>query len=305
MIVDALSGSLPFGDAFAAPEAGLARLRGYREHFMGRPRSGTRDEMLEAMADAHAEALTRAPSEEEFLKKIDAAGIDVAALYTENYSTRLGQSNASNDEVAEFVGRHPDRLIGIAGIDPWQDDAADEVDRAVKELGLRAVLISPFKQGLDSAAPRLSRLYGRCEALGIPVMIHCGINWFSESPYDVGHPRGIDEIALGFPKLKLVAVHAGWPWVMDMMMVAWRHPNVYVDISAHRPKHFTIPDAGWGPLLHFGSRMVADRVIFGTTWTLLRTEPKDLVDEARALPLSDAVLDKWLGGNAARLFGLD
>ncbi|MDQ1735103.1 MAG: uncharacterized protein QOH56_1354 [Pseudonocardiales bacterium] len=305
MIIDALSGSIPVPDAFAAPEAGLGRLRGYREHFMGAERPRTRAEMLAAMDGAYQEALTRTPSEAEFLAKIDDAGIDVAAVYTENYETRLGAVNASNDTVAEWVSHNPDRFIGIAGIDPWQDDSAAEVDRAVHELGLKGVLLSPFKQGLAAGHPRLARVFARCEALGVPVMVHCGVNWFSETAYDLGHPKGIDDIAMGFPDLKLVAVHAGWPWVLDMMVIAWRHPNVYIDISAHRPKHFTIPEAGWGPLLHYGSRMLADRVIFGTTWTLLRTEPKELVDETRTLPLSDAVLDKWMGTNAARLFGLD
>jgi predicted TIM-barrel fold metal-dependent hydrolase len=272
---------------------------------MGAQRPGSYADMESSLAEAYDKAAAETPSEDEFLAKIDDAAIDVAAVFTENYRTRLAFQNASNDVLAEWVAKRPDRFIGIGGIDPWQDDSASEVERAVKELGLKGVLLSPFKQGLEASSPRLSRVFGRCEALGIPVFVHCGVNWFAEQPYDIGHPRGIDDIATGFPDLKLVAVHAGWPWVLDMMVVAWRHPNVYVDISAHRPKHFTIPEAGWGPLLHYGSRMLADRVIFGTTWTLLRTEPKELVDETRALPLSDKVLDKWMGTNAARLFGLD
>jgi predicted TIM-barrel fold metal-dependent hydrolase len=305
VIIDALSGSIPLPEAFGAADASLARLRGYREHFMGAERAGTYADMETSLAEAYESAAAATPSEEEFLAKIDDAAIDIAAVFTENYRTRLAFQNASNDVVAEWVAKHPDRFIGIGGIDPWQDDSAAEVDRAVRELGLKGVLLSPFKQGLEASSPRLSRVFGRCEALGVPVFVHCGVNWFAESPYDIGHPRGIDDIATGFPDLKLVAVHAGWPWVLDMMVVAWRHPNVYVDISAHRPKHFTIPEAGWGPLLHYGSRMLADRIVFGTTWTLLRTEPKELVDETRGLPVPDAVLDKWMGTNAARLFGLD
>jgi len=88
-----------------------------------------------------------------------------------------------------------------------------------------------------------------------------------------------------------------------MMMVTWRHENVYVDLSAHRPRTFTRPDSGWAPLLQFGNRQLADRVLFASTWTLLGIPPADLIAEVRDLPLRDQVLDKWLGGNALRLLG--
>ena len=222
VIVDAMCSSPPEGAAFASPEAGLARLRGYREHFYGAVRPRSYDAMRRGVDDAFEDALTRVPTPERFMAEIDEAGIDVSAIFTEDYSTRLGVTNPSNDDVAEYVSRRPDRFIGIGGIDPWQDDAVREVERAHHELGLKAVLISPFKQGLPTADPRLARVFARCESLGMPVYVHCGVNWFAESSYDLGHPRGIDTVATAFPDLKLVAVHAGWPWVLDMMLVAWR-----------------------------------------------------------------------------------
>jgi predicted TIM-barrel fold metal-dependent hydrolase len=88
------------------------------------------------------------------------------------------------------------------------------------------------------------------------------------------------------------------------MIVTWRHPNVYVDISAHRPRHFTISASGWEPLLHYGNRMLADRVLFGSTWTLMGTTITELAKEVRELPLKDKVIEAWLGGNARRLFGV-
>jgi uncharacterized protein len=87
-------------------------------------------------------------------------------------------------------------------------------------------------------------------------------------------------------------------------MVAWRHANIYLDISAHRPKHMTIPDSGWSPLLYWGNRMLSNRVVFGSTWTLIGMSIKDLADEVRALPLKDEVIERWLHGNAERLLGL-
>ncbi|MEJ2866475.1 amidohydrolase family protein [Actinomycetospora sp. OC33-EN08] len=304
MIVDLLAGAVPDDEAFALSEAvTLGRLRGYAEHFGGDLEPArTHDEVTARWADAKKAAVERAPSEAEFLAMLDDGGIDLAGVYTEAFGSRLGVPTAGNGLVADFVARHPSRVVGFAGIDPWEPDAPRLVDEAV-ESGLSGVVLSPFKQQLLPEDPRMTRIYGRCEALGVPVLLHTGINWSLDAAYDVGHPRHVDAVARAFPDLKLVALHAGWPWVEDMLMVAWRHRHVYVDLSAHRPRTFTRPDSGWGPLLRLGNRQLADRVLFASTWTLLGVPPARLIEEVRALPLDDAVIDRWLGGNAARLLG--
>jgi len=50
--------------------------------------------------------------------------------------------------------------------------------------------------------------------------------------------------------------------------------------------------------------MIQDKVIFGSTWSLLGTTPAALIEEVKALPLKEAVIEKWLGGNAARVLEL-
>lgn len=306
MIVDLLAGAIPRPDAFAAAEAvTLGRLRGYAEHFGGGEPARTHDEVLARWATTRDDAVARCPSEEDFHAMLADADIGLAGVYTERFGSRLGVGNATNADVATFVATAPDRLVGFAGIDPWEPDAARQVDEAVTDLALSGVVLSPFKQGLDPADARMSRVYGRCEALGVPVLLHSGVNWSLDAAYDVGHPRHLDDVARAFPDLTLVALHAGWPWVWDMVMVAWRHRNVYVDISAHRPRTFARQDSGWAPLLQFGGRQIADRVVFGSTWTLLGVRPGELVAEIRDLPLPGDVLDRWLGGNALRLLGRD
>lgn len=285
MIVDALASVVPTPAAYAAAEASLARMRGYVEHFPG----------------GRAEP---PPDEARFLALLAEAEVETAVVYTESYETTLGVAMPGNDEVAALVARHPDRLVGFAGVDPWRDDAVAELERAVRELGLRGVVVSPFKQRLAPTDARFARVLSACEALGVPVYLHSGINWWVDSSYEAGHPRHLDAAASAFPRLRIVALHCGWPWVLDTMMVAWRHPNVYLDLSAHRPRHFTVPESGFGPLLYYGDRMLADRVVFGSTFTLLGTTIRELADEVRALPLKDATIERWLAGNARRLLGL-
>ncbi len=302
MIVDALSSFVPEQDAFAAAQLTLARMDGYLDHFDPKAIAGKSREQVEREVQEGGRKLC--PSETEFFAMLDASSVDRAGIYNELYATSVGVGTSSNDAVARYVAKRPDRLFGIGGVDPWDDASVDDMERSVRELGIRAFILSPFKQKMLPSDARLGRVYGTSERLGAPIMLHTGINWWRKVDYEIGHPRHIDAVAVAFPKLKILAVHCAWPWVMDMMMVAWRHPNVYVDISSHRPKHFTIPGAHWEPLLQYGGRMLADKVIFASTWTLLGMSIGSLIDEVRALPLKDGVADKWLGLNAARFFDL-
>jgi hypothetical protein len=307
MVIDVLSSVVPTPEAFGAAEATLARLRGYQQHFTSGdkvPLVGDGSELQAAIESSDARGRAACPTQAQFDGMLDDAGVSTAVVYTEYYETSLGVRTVSNDVVADYVARDPGRLLGLAGVDPWKDDAVSETRRALTELSLRGIVLSPFKQRLDPSDARMARIFSVCEELGAPVFLHTGINWWVDTTYEIGHPRHIDALASSFPNLKIVALHCGWPWVEDMMMVAWRHANVYLDISAHRPKHMTIPDSGWSPLLYWGNRMLSNRVVFGSTWTLIGMSIKDLADEVRSLPLKDEVIERWLHGNAERLLGL-
>lgn len=309
MVFDVLSSVVPSPDAFGYAEMTLARLRGYQQHF-GSPRDkipfvGDNAANIAAMEDSFERGRAMCPDDATFMAMLDEGDVTTAVVYTEMYESSLGVKSASNDDVAEYVAKHPDRLLGLGGVDPWKDDAVSETYRLSKELGLRGVVISPFKQKLLPTDPRMARVFGACEELGLPVFLHTGINWWVDTTAEVGHPRHIDELASSFPNLKIVCLHAAWPWVNDMVMIAWRHANVYLDISAHRPSHMPKNESGWGPLLYWGDRVISDRVVFGSTWTLMSSTPARLAAEVRDLPLKDATIEKWLSGNAMQLFGMD
>lgn len=99
---------------------------------------------------------------------------------------------------------------------------------------------------------------------------------------------------------RLPCNHGGWPWVTEMVAVAWKHSNMYIEIGAISPK-YTRSGTGWEPLLVYGNSLIQDRVLWATDSML----PFDRsLEEARNLPLKPEVLEKWLGGNAARLLRL-
>ncbi len=56
-------------------------------------------------------------------------------------------------------------------------------------------------------------------------------------PSETGRPIPyIDEVALDFPELSIVCGHVGYPWTEEMVAVARKHPNVYIDTSAYTTK---------------------------------------------------------------------
>jgi uncharacterized protein len=304
VIVDILYGPAPVPECRTAYAAKHAEMVGYGTHFRegGRRLSRNRGEMLRDAQERRAKALAECPDPVQFAAMLDGAGVDkvVVTGTADPFST---EPNVVPQALAEFCRTDPDRYYGYYWIDPFDGDSANQVDYLVKELGISHIGLghSSLTRGITSDHPLMARIYGRCEQLGVPVSLGSAINWYTKVPYDTFHPRYIDKVASAFPDLKILACHAGWPWISDMVMVAWRHENVYIDLSTHRPGQFTNPAMGWAPLLHFGDRALADRVVFGSSSHHAGADLGSLINEVRNLPLRDKTIDKWLGLNALTL----
>ncbi len=93
-----------------------------------------------------------------------------------------------------------------------------------------------------------------------------------------------------------------------MVALIRRHPNLYMDTSSHRPKHFGTKGSGWEMLIQFGNTLCQDKVLTGLSWgggAAGSDSYETLVQEYLELPLRDSVKEKWLYYNAARMFGLE
>ena len=117
-------------------------------------------------------------------------------------------------------------------------------------------------------------------------------------PSEVGRPIYLDRVALDFPELRIVGGHIGWPWTEEAIAVAWKHANVWIDTSAHIPKHFP------PTFTHFMKTFGQDKCLFASDWPLLPVgRPLAQLDEHCALP--DAVRRKFLRENSIRAFKLN
>lgn len=230
---------------------------------------------------------------ERMIAEADAGGVDRIVIS----ATAFPGSPVDNDCLAAIVSRAPQRLIGCASVDPRDGmRAVRALRRAVRTLGFRALKLLPFLYDEPPSSRIYYPLYAECVELGIPVLVltgHTAVLARSE----VGRPMHLDEVALFFPELTIVAGHAGYPWTDELVSLAWKHERVFIDTSGHRPKYFP------PQLTRFLDSYGRDKVMFGTGYPLM--DYAGPLAEFRALGLRDATNAKVLGGNAARVFGLD
>ncbi|QOG06046.1 amidohydrolase [Aureimonas sp. OT7] len=208
----------------------------------------------------------------------------------------------SNESVAGFVRQHGPRYIGFAGVDPWQDDAVATFEHAVRDLGLRGLNLQCFELKMTPDDPRLFALYEKAVELDVPVNIHCGINFSTQTPMSVGKPEHIDNVMVRFPQLRAVASPPGWPWVQELLGVAWRHPNLYIGVLAVRPKLLSKPHSGYEALLQYGRTILREKMIFGSAFPMMPIG--QALQELQELGLDDETFRLWTSGNALRLLGL-
>jgi uncharacterized protein len=137
-----------------------------------------------------------------------------------------------NDYVASYVARDPGRLIGFGSVDPSSATAVDELERMKSDLGLVGCKLGPIYQNVDPLGPEFLRVAEALERLGLPMLIHQGTTFARAGSLLQARPILLDEIALRYPRLKIVIAHMGHPWCDEAIAVVRRHPHVYADISA-------------------------------------------------------------------------
>lgn len=202
-----------------------------------------------------------------------------------------------NELVYEFTQKYPDRIFGVAAVDLNQPmKAIAELRKCVNEYGFKALRIVQWLWEKPPTDPLYYPLYAECVNLGIPVCLQVG-HTGPLMPSETGRPIPyVDQIALHFPDLKIVCGHIGYPWTQEMIAVATKHENVYIDTSAYTAKRYP-PE-----LVQYMKTNGKRKVMFGTNFPMI-PHAKCLQDLA-ALELGEEVEALFLHDNAARVFKL-
>lgn len=203
----------------------------------------------------------------------------------------------SNEEVAAHVRAYPDRFVGIASVNLHRPmDAVRELRRCVKEYGFKGLRILPWLWGLPPNDRRYYPLYAECVELDIPFCLQVG-HAGPLMPSEPGRPIPyLDEVACEFPELTIVGGHIGYPWTQEMIAMATKYPNVYIDTSAYKPSRYP-PE-----LVAFMQKHGRKKVLFGSNYPMI--PPVACVEELDVLGLDEKAQQLFLYENAQRVFRL-
>ncbi len=231
-------------------------------------------------------------------QEMEEAGVGIIILSAFVFE---GKTLLSNDDAGKLSLKHPESFAMACTVDPRDGmKAYYEVERCVKEYNCRALRLEPYaygngKVGVPPNDKMYYPLYAKCIELDIAVVTQVG-HTGPLLPSECGRPIYLDEVALTFPELRIAGAHLGQPWHEEMMILAWKFPNVYVETSARPPKFW--PES----FKEFVATYGQNKVLWGTDYPLLPF--KRCVDEVDELNLDIKAKKKLLRENAIRFFKL-
>jgi aminocarboxymuconate-semialdehyde decarboxylase len=273
---------------------------------------------------------------EQRIKDMDRMGVDIQAVcpapYHYFYFTEAGYgaelAREVNEGIASLVAQHPDRFVGMGSV-PLQNAelAVQELEYAVKKLGLKGVEINTNVNGMNLTDPRLGleKFFAKANELGVVVFMHpLGFtqgerltnHYFNNvigNPLDttlaVSHLI-FDGVVARHPKIKFIAAHGGgfiahywarmdhaWRARPDCRTVIKKKPSSYLE-------KFYFDTITFDPrmLKQLIDRYGAERVLLGTDYPydMGEDDPRGLVAAVNRLSAHDRHLIE--GGNAMKLF---
>jgi aminocarboxymuconate-semialdehyde decarboxylase len=240
----------------------------------------------------------------------------------------LALAQCYNDAASAAHGRHPERLYAFAML-PMQapELALKELERAAKLPGMRGLYLATNVNGTELDDKAFWPIYAAAEALGWPIFLHPVDTIGRErtqrfylrnllgNPYDTGVAAAhliFGGVLDAFPRLEVNLPHAGGalPGLIGRLdhgarvRPELRHmkapPSAYL-------RRFTYDTIGHDDRINLNLvRLVgADRVLLGSDYCFDMGLAAPVQTVNRLTGLSQAERDQILGGNAARLLGLE
>jgi aminocarboxymuconate-semialdehyde decarboxylase len=274
---------------------------------------------------------------EKRLADMDLMGIDIQAItpapnqtyYDTPPDLGIATARVINDNIASIVARHPERFVGLGTV-PFQapELAIAELERLHRSLGLRGIEIATNVAGADLSEDRFRPIFAKAEELGLTVFMHptgfTEARRFADHYFTnvIGNPLdttvAVHHLIFGgvleaCPRLKLVLSHGGGylpaysgridhaasarsdccELINDMPTTYLK--RLYFDslVYTHAQLEYLVREYG------------ADHVLVGTDYPadMGEIDPIGFIESCPALSAADRAA--ILGGNAARLLGLD
>ena len=225
------------------------------------------------------------------LDLMDEAGVD-KSLVLGFKAPETMYIDVANNDLAEEVKPHRERLSWACCVVMTEPDAAKEVERCVKELGAAAIEeIGPGYALHRMDDPRCFPVYEVAQSLDVPILIHAGQNQPSNTLFDHGDLAALDAVCVKFPNVTIVLCHFGDPFYQEGAFLLSKHENLYADVSQmpghaglspRKPARVSAPSLHIDlPLLYYFSMPLGDtdKLLWGSDMDT----PKESLDGFRGV----------------------
>ena len=297
-------------------------------------------EVTDVIKDTPLERYARGggrPLGPERIAELDKRGIDVQALdintfwwYSADRDLATKIVRVHDEGLAKWVSQHPDRFVAFSSPAlQFPDLAAEQIEHAVKNLGMRGVAVGGHVAGEPLSMPKYDPFWAKVQDLGVMVFMHpnnaenvAKKDAFS-GPGDLGNIIGnpletglflthliFDGVFDRFPGLRVCGAHAGGylPSYFGRTDVACyvrqnakcvnkKHPREYLHEQILADSMVFSPEA----VRHLVAEMGPTQVVYGTDIPLVWPDTIDSILEAE---ITDAQKEMVLGGNLVRLLKL-
>jgi len=194
----------------------------------------------------------------------------LAATETVDRCIVLAASDAPSEEVnkrlAEYVNKYKEKMVGFAVIDPINDKVSVNKLKPVRDkLELQGFVLHCCAQGLHPSHSRAMRFYEAAQELGLPVFFHNGhVVLGADDVLSYAQPYLLDEVARGFPALKIIIGNMGMPFTEQTLSMVAKHKNVYADLTI-RPSNVW---QTYNTVVAAYEHNVMDKLLFGSGFPL-------------------------------------
>lgn len=270
----------------------------------------------------------------ERLRALDERGIDVQVLHINAFWWYAADRDLAgkivdlhNQKLAAWCNAHPDRFVALTSVAlQFPDLAAQQLEHAVKQLGLRGAAIGGHVAGEALSAPKYDPFWAKAEELQTFVFVHPagatnvvkedGLKGSGDLGNIIGDPLETavfmshmiyDGTLDKFPGLKICGAHAGGylPSYLGRTDVACDvRPNAKCTNKKHPREYFktqlmadSMAFSSEG-IRHIVAEMGASQVVYGTD---IPFNWPDSIDPIQNAPLSNAEKEAVLGGNLVKL----
>jgi predicted TIM-barrel fold metal-dependent hydrolase len=221
---------------------------------------------------------------------------------------RLSDQWVEDKYVADYVGKHPDTLIGFLCLDPTQEGWEREMREGHETLGLRGIKLLPMYAGFRPDDARLDPMWKYATRNSCRVAAHGHDVRRPGRPLECTLPRHVDTVAIKYPDVKIIMAHLGHPYEGECIATFRKHPNVYADISALHYRPFQL----YHSLMLVQEYGVWGKVLFGTDYPFTTVNEtvegvrklNDMVEGTKLPRLKSDEIEKMIYRDSLALLGL-